>query len=339
MSRMKGSPRSHIIAGSLLATLIGGLTACSTTPSTKAPTSTAIIQPTAASIITPSSTENGKDSTVTPSAQVSTRTAANHSNELEKTAPAPEKSTQSKTQATPKPTKPKISNTVAKISEKATKSTSPTPIKPAPQKTTEKNQTDRTLSVTATQKQQPKENVKGPSVALLTPTPTVLEPPKAETSSTTQQTPEVTVKLELLPMTIASNWILDQEAALPAKNCVLRSNTILMEDGQGSTRVYLELTPKQFNIRTKSNIDLGYEGDGLQIDTTPFELESLLNETSLAFTRQYNDLLRALKQGETLKITLGFWPSWPVSQTYSSTVPITGFDVAYSAWNKCNKML
>lgn len=335
MSRMKGSPRSHIIAGSIFAALISGLSACSTAPQTKAPTYSASVQPAPNTTNESPSAVEQRDSREPQSTEQATSQPTSQASKPKKVAPSPVKSTPVIIKATSASTSTKQPVATAKAEEKPVKRPKPIPVTPMPQKVTKKAPVDST----ATNMAPADESNTSSNIALLTPTPTVLDPATPMTEPTSQNIPEVVVKLEQLPITIASHWILDQEAALPAKNCVLRSNSILMEDGQGSTRVYLELTPKQFNIKTKSNIDLGYEGDGLMIDSTPFELESLLNETSLAFTRQYDSLLNALKQGETLKITLGFWPSWPVSQTYSSTIPVNGFAAAYSAWDRCNKLL
>ena len=61
--------------------------------------------------------------------------------------------------------------------------------------------------------------------------------------------------------------------------------------------------------------------------------------TNLTFTRQRNTLLSDMEKGHTLQLTLGFWPTWPVTHTYSVTLPLDNFGSAVHAWETCNQLL
>lgn len=113
-----------------------------------------------------------------------------------------------------------------------------------------------------------------------------------------------------------------------------------MDDGQGGTRASLWLTANELTVQTESDIDLSYSGTGISIDSgRHFALESVQRRTNIAFSKQRSALLAAMKSGQTLELTLGFWPTWPVTQTYSARFPLQHFASAYAAWETCNTLL
>lgn len=171
-------------------------------------------------------------------------------------------------------------------------------------------------------------------------TPKVTAPITASTRDTISpgtNTPEtIKVSLDSLPLSIHGQWTLDRNES----RCVLHSAVQKMEDGQGGTNVQLQLSPTEFTFITQSDIDLSYTGTGVRIDGgTPFALENVERRTNLAFSRQRSALLGAMKTGQQLELSLGFWPTWPVTQTYSTRFPLQHFASAYSAWETCNKLL
>lgn len=181
------------------------------------------------------------------------------------------------------------------------------------------------------------------TVALATPKATpVIQEPIAPVTAPDTITPEtvspetIKVSLDNLPLSIHGQWTLDRNES----RCVLHSAVQKMEDGQGGTNVQLQLSPTEFTFTTQSDIDLSYTGTGIRIDGgTPFALENIERRTNLTFSRQRSALLGAMKTGQQLELSLGFWPTWPVTQAYSTRFPLQHFASAYAAWETCNKLL
>lgn len=164
------------------------------------------------------------------------------------------------------------------------------------------------------------------SVAMITP-PTVAPAPVIET---------LKVTLDNMPLNIRGEWILDRTET----QCLLTTAPLKMEDGQGGTPVTLQIAPGSFTILTRSDIDLSYTGTGLFIDDKrPFSLETVERRTNLSFSKQRQAILDSMRSGRELKLTLGFWPTWPVTHTYSLSIPLTHFATAINAWDTCNQLL
>lgn len=138
-----------------------------------------------------------------------------------------------------------------------------------------------------------------------------------------------------MPMSIQGQWTLDRDES----RCTLQSTTQRMDDGQGGTRISLWLTPNTLFFSTESDIDPSYTGTGITIGERHFDLETIERRTNPAFSKQRSVLLAAMKNGQTLQLTLGFWPTWPVTHTYSVSFPLQHFAAAYAAWESCNTLL
>lgn len=146
----------------------------------------------------------------------------------------------------------------------------------------------------------------------------------------------VSVSLDNLPLTIGGAWILDRTEA----NCSLASKPVQLDDGQGGTPVTLQITPDSLRITTISDIDTSYEKTGITIDQhTHFDLETVDRRTNLVFTQQKNRLLNVMQNAQQFTLTLGFWPTWPQTQTYSVDIPLQDFASAMTALNTCNRLL
>jgi hypothetical protein len=136
-------------------------------------------------------------------------------------------------------------------------------------------------------------------------------------------------------MSIHGQWTLNRDEA----RCTLQSAVQRMDDGQGGSKVSLWLTPNEMSFLTESDIDLSYTGTGVTVGEKHFDLETVDRRTNPAFSRQRRALLDAMKGGQTLELTLGFWPTWPVTHTYSVSFPLQHFATAYAAWETCNTQL
>jgi len=159
-------------------------------------------------------------------------------------------------------------------------------------------------------------------------------PPRVEPVIPT--TENLAVDLNTLPMSIHGQWTLDRDEA----RCTLHSANQQMDDGQGGTRISLLLSANELSFLTESDIDTSYSGTGITIDDGEhFALETVEHRTNPAFTQQRSALLNAMKNGQNLQLTLGFWPTWPVTHTWSVRFPLQHFATAYAAWESCNGQL
>lgn len=142
--------------------------------------------------------------------------------------------------------------------------------------------------------------------------------------------------LEQLPITIHDTWILESDLA----NCTLRTVPAKLDDGAGMTPISLQLTKDAWMINTKSDIDLSYTGTGLFLDNgAQMNLETLVKDTNIAITKQRQALTQAMKSATSVKVSLGFWPTWPVSEAKTINLPVTHFAQAHQAWEVCNQRI
>ncbi|MBV1920417.1 MAG: hypothetical protein KUG73_07020 [Pseudomonadales bacterium] len=150
--------------------------------------------------------------------------------------------------------------------------------------------------------------------------------------------PEISISIEALPLKIGS-WTLGEKQSL-SKQCNLTSVINNMPDGQGTTPAYLEITQQQIIFHTKSNIDTSYTGAGMFIEEQgAIPIEQLHTPTSVLFDKDYNAIVNAIKTHSSVEIKVGFWPSWPVTHVYATTLKTERFKTAYSALKKCDSML
>lgn len=151
--------------------------------------------------------------------------------------------------------------------------------------------------------------------------------------------PKITVELESLPIAIGS-WTLDKPALLDQEFCTLKSETVIIKDGAGGTPIYILVQPTSILIPTKSNIDLSYPNSQLMVaNKAAFQFDGVEKETIAVVNKQYNSVINSLKKAKIATAELGFWPSWPKTQSYRADINVVGFNQAYSAWQDCNRLL
>lgn len=149
------------------------------------------------------------------------------------------------------------------------------------------------------------------------------------------------VELEKLPLAVNSNWTLDagRDPVSKRNRCFLRSTTLRIEDGQGGSSISLIITADTLRIVTRSNVDLSYRNTGLQVDSnTAFPLQGLFGETDVLFDRRVSEITQQMRNGSSVTVTLGFWPTWPVTQAYSARFPISGYATASAALRTCDSL-
>jgi hypothetical protein len=147
---------------------------------------------------------------------------------------------------------------------------------------------------------------------------------------------DVVVTLESLPMTIQGEWVL----SAVGDTCSLGTLPIRFDDGQGMSKLQLVLTPQHWLIKTQSDIDLSYRGTGLRVDEGRyFPLGQLVRQSDLMFVDEREVMTQAFISGKSLHITLGFWPTWPVTETKTITISLQHFASAHRAWKQCLSLI
>lgn len=175
--------------------------------------------------------------------------------------------------------------------------------------------------------------------AVSTPAPPSAKPP--EPGKEPLETVPV-IELEKLPLAVNPNWTLDsgRDPVSKRNRCFLRSTTQRIEDGQGGSNISLIVTGETLRIATRSNIDLSYKDTGLQVDSkAAFPLQRLFGETDALFDKRVSEIKQQMLGGSSVTVTLGFWPTWPVTQAYSAHFPISGYARASAALATCDRLM
>ena len=145
----------------------------------------------------------------------------------------------------------------------------------------------------------------------------------------------VLVTLESLPLSIGENWVLKREKE-HAGQCALFYQEQMMNDGQGKTPVHLVIGNRSILFKTRSNIDLAYQQTGIALDQqAQLPIESIHKDTAIVYEKSYPDIVEAMKSAQQLTLTLGFWPTWPVTQTHNLGFDISDFSLAFDALKLC----
>ncbi|HHJ35618.1 MAG TPA: hypothetical protein ENJ87_07620 [Gammaproteobacteria bacterium] len=136
------------------------------------------------------------------------------------------------------------------------------------------------------------------------------------------------------------NWQLEVAADPFSKKsvCLMISATKTTDDGQTTTPVYLIYNGTAFVARTKSNIDLSYEGSGLRVGLrNTHDIDRLLKKSSAVFDTQAGIIRDEFIRGIKATLTLGFWPTWPKTSSHKITFDLRGFTRTYEAFKHCQQ--
>jgi hypothetical protein len=104
--------------------------------------------------------------------------------------------------------------------------------------------------------------------------------------------------------------------------------------------VQVLLTLKSIYVSTSSNIDLSYPQTGIRIGAgvlRPFD--KLAGETTAVVSGDDVATLYArMTRSPDLVVRLGFWPTWPVTETREASYALGDFQTAVMALRACNRM-
>ena len=313
--------RLSILLSSTALFSVGLLTGCSQSPAKKGPIPSSPVTTPASPSITQ------KISTPVPKPTIAAKTTIKP---ITTAKPAPT-NIPIATVTTITKTQPKT--TQAKVATKPTITTKTT-IKPTTVKKPKPKLKPKTKTVTAKPKATPAPTKM--TTAATTPDPTLEISDQLHLAN--QPLPQIA--LESLPLQF-DNWTLDQKSILLDRqlHCVLSSNKLKLEDGAGGTPFYLQITDQGVVAVTKSNIDLKYPDTGLQIDTNSrIQVDRTISETAVVFEKNSSTLINQFRLGKLATVTLGFWPSWPMTQSYQAQIDLKSFPKAYQALLACNQL-
>ena len=139
--------------------------------------------------------------------------------------------------------------------------------------------------------------------------------------------------LDQLPYSIGG-WVLERNwDNQHPEICRLRSERQTLDDGYDTTYLWAEILPNEINIYTGSNIDLTYEGSGLQIGAgTVQPFSGFLSETAVTIAGDFNT---ELEKSDTLTVFMGFWPTWPKTETRKVNLSTGSLPQAMLAFKQC----
>jgi hypothetical protein len=148
----------------------------------------------------------------------------------------------------------------------------------------------------------------------------------------------VPVTLESLPLAIDEHWVLSREPA-SAGRCALFYREQKMNDGQGETPVQMIIRDTSILFATRSNIDLAYEQTGITLDQqAQIPIERVVNETDVLYEEHFVVIVDQMKAAQRLTLSLGYWPTWPMTQAYHVDFDLAGFSSAFSHLTKCIRL-
>lgn len=200
--------------------------------------------------------------------------------------------------------------------------------------------------------QKPSTQTSTPNGATTTPP---LSTPKAKTVNTSlppqtnskngEQTAleKLTLSLQNLPQRIDDTWSIDlKQAGKPTAHCVLLSEPQTLNDSQGMTTFKVMLDAAKIRFQTASNIDLSYPNTGVVISgktTQRIGLDGLERDTTAIINKDMPTVLAALREANQMDVYLGFWPTWPMTETKRISIAINNFAQAEATLSACNKLI
>jgi len=112
--------------------------------------------------------------------------------------------------------------------------------------------------------------------------------------------------------------------------CLLLSPKVMINDGQGETRIWLEMTHKALVLKTESDIDTAFNDIGIQVDDKDFiPLDRVDNDVDVVFEKSITVITPQFIQGQNVNLHLRFWPTWPSKGVQTAKFSLLGFTKAY----------
>ena len=164
----------------------------------------------------------------------------------------------------------------------------------------------------------------------------------AEAQAAIQQTYIMHLDLASLPLSFGRQWVLDRRPNPVTKEtqCILASEAVNIPDGYERTNVQVLLTLDSIYVNTDSNIDLSYPQTGIRIGTDTLRPFDKLTSEKAAMVSgdDVAALYASMTSSPDMVVRLGFWPTWPVTETREASYSLEDFQTAVMALRACNRM-
>ncbi len=149
------------------------------------------------------------------------------------------------------------------------------------------------------------------------------------------------ITLDQLPLSLGEGWQLDRtKSPLNASaECQLTKKVTGIDDGYDKSEMVLALSQSGVWFKSTANIDMTYPGVGVRFaGSTESEL--------VDFSEKYSDagaFLRIAPETippdiRAIHILMGFWPTWPVTETRDVAFTLTDFSQLRQALKACAKL-
>ena len=145
-----------------------------------------------------------------------------------------------------------------------------------------------------------------------------------------------------LPLPFGRQWVLDRRPNPVTKEiqCMLASEVVNIPDGYDRTNVQVLLTLNTIYVSADSNIDLSYPQTGIRVGAgalRPFD--KLAGQTAAMVSGDDVSALYArMTNSPDLVVRLGFWPTWPVTETREASYSLEDFQTAVMALRACSRL-
>lgn len=118
--------------------------------------------------------------------------------------------------------------------------------------------------------------------------------------------------------------------------CELETAKITLHDGYQDTRIRLNINDQRLLVITESNIDIGSGDAGLQVDgKAMIPPDTVVDEQNVEFSSNIATIVEQFRKGNTVRVHLRFWPSYPATQRYGAVFSLAGFTRAWDKYQAC----
>jgi len=159
--------------------------------------------------------------------------------------------------------------------------------------------------------------------------------PVCDLRETDWRGPVLFAVLCVLSLGARAEWSV-RESIPGVAGCVLETEEISLFDGYQDTRLKLRLGNGVLQVRTDSNIDLGFDDVGLAVDGKDFvPADVVVDEKHIQFNTVDEAFLEQFIRGRAVRLYLRFWPTYPATGRYEASFSLIGFTRAYHQYKTC----
>jgi len=144
--------------------------------------------------------------------------------------------------------------------------------------------------------------------------------------------------LALAPALADAAWtaVVRSDPVTRQSRCLLISETHTTPDGYDSTPVFLALDGASLRVITESELDASFTDLQLVVDKEPPVRSTVIthHKMILVFDQDLPKLIEQFRAGKQATVYLRFWPTWPATQSFPVSFPLTGFSRAHDRFNQ-----